>query len=103
MTITEDKVKLIVNEKIKHHWNNTNMTLQLMQDNIDKRFDKIESLIEKGFEKSDMKYATKQEHAQNKESISRVWKIIWAVITFVFLWLWGIMFLAIEFFLKQWK
>lgn len=34
-------------------------------------------------------FATKDEHMQNKDSISRLWKIVWAVIGFTFAGLWG--------------
>jgi hypothetical protein len=54
------------------------------------------------------KYATKEDHEANKvfiktveNSNNKVWKIIWAIIGFVALSIWGIVTSAVVFFIKQ--
>jgi len=41
--------------------------------------------LEKSMEAQVKTFATKEEYTQNKNSLSRLWKIVWTVITFVFM------------------
>lgn len=60
---------------------------KFMNEKIDKNHEEVMNAIgkiENFLEKLPDSFATKMEHRSNKESIDRLWKIVWAVIGFVF-------------------
>lgn len=59
-----------------------------MNEKIDKNHKQVMdsfTKLEKSMEAQVKTFATKEEYTQNKNSLSRLWKIVWTVITFVFM------------------
>lgn len=55
------------------------------------KVDSIETLLKDFIESAPDKFATKQDHIDNKEKINMLYKIVWTVIGFVFTALWTVL------------
>jgi len=77
---------------------------EYMDEKIDKNHKEVMlavTQIKTSLETLPEKFATKDEHRQNRESIDRVWRIIWWVITFVFTALFGMIGAVLIWFIKN--
>lgn len=55
------------------------------------KVDSIETLLKDFIKSAPDKFATKQDHIDNREKINMLYKILWAVIAFVFTALWTVL------------
>ena len=72
-----------------------------MENKMEAWFEEVKSIMLYNHQEIKATYATKNEVLVIKNSNDRVWKIIWAVIGFVFVWLWATMGTVMVYFIKQ--
>jgi hypothetical protein len=88
--------------RLRHQQANTyNKILLSMENKMEAWFEEVKSIMAYNHKEIKETYATKHEVGVIKNSNDRVWKIIWAVIGFVFVWLWATMGTVMVYFIKQ--